>query len=270
MVDGKQRLETILAYADNVFPTPETYRGQAAGYFKDLSPKEKREFWEYPVSVEFIADTRETILKEIFDRINRNVAQLKPQELRHARYDGQFIQLCERLSGALIDRFPNISEPDKRRMRDVEYVSTLLLYFDRGPQSTSQADIDQAYADWDGSLPTGIELERRFLQAIESLKDIVAHKPDMVASRLHNLADFYSLFAAVSDLVRGGWRPSEAGAERLMRFVGLVEEARLATRAGLADEQARTYYDAARSASNDAGPRSVRIGIVKQVLAEGT
>lgn len=189
--------------------------------------------------------------------------------MRHARYDGQFIQLCERLSGELIDRFPNISESDKRRMRDVEYVSSLLLYFDRGPQSTSQADIDQAYADWDGSVPAEVEFERRFLQSTETLRDVVGYRPELVGSRLHNLADFYSLFAAVSDLVHGGWRPSQASADGLVAFVGRVEEARLATTAGLSDEVARGYYEAARSASNDAGPRSVRIDTIKQILAQG-
>jgi len=269
VVDGKQRLEAIFDYVDNRFPTPETYRDQGNGYFKDLAASERKAFYEYLVVVEFLSDTRETVLNDIFDRINRNVAQLKPQELRHARFDGQFIQLSERLAEKLIEGFPNISKQDQRRMRDVEYVSTLLLYLDHGPKSASQSDIDQVYSDWDVDVPNGAELETRFIRGIEAVSSLAELSPLLPRSRMHNLADFYSLFAAVVDLELEGWRPTPHAADALMAFVARVEEARLETEAGLADQEARTYYEAVRSASNDAGPRETRITIIKGVLGGG-
>jgi hypothetical protein len=266
VVDGKQRLEAIIGYVGGEFPTPATYRG-ANGYFSDLTPPERRAFYEYLVYVEFLSDTRETTLNDVFNRFNRNVAQLKPQELRHARFSGAFIQLSERLAELLPEGFPNISKQDRRRMRDVEYASTLLLYLERGAKSTSQNDIDEAYAAWDQELPD-IGLEGRFVRTIDHISSLIALEPDLQKSRFHNLADYYSLFGAISSLDRPGWTPTAEAGRALVAFAARVEEARLETTNGLADEDAKSYYEAVRSASNDAGPRQTRVDILRRILPE--
>src|SRR4051794_11813072 len=98
VVDGRQRLETLLDYTNNVFATPESYSQSAGKYFKDFPDTAKRAIWDYLIPVEFLDQVSENVLTDIFDRLNRNVAQLKPQELRHARFNGAFINLTERLA----------------------------------------------------------------------------------------------------------------------------------------------------------------------------
>ncbi len=265
VVDGRQRLETIIAYTSDEFPTPASYEPFAGLYFKDLPVEFRKQVWEYLVPVEFLADTSENKLKDIFDRLNRNVAQLKPQELRHARFNGEFISLTERLAEQLPRGFPNISESDRRRMRAVEYVATLLLYFERGAQGTSVSDLDEVFAQWDDSLPA-LNLETRFLRTMAAIEDLVHALPDLTRIRYRNLADFYSLFAAIGDLLEEGWRADPDAAQRLLQFANRVEVARVGELPREADPDAYAYYDAARSASNDLGPRQTRIAAIKNVL----
>ena len=195
VVDGKQRLETIFAFLANEFPVPTTFEQYAGNNFSDLPPKVRRRIWDYQLSVEHVPNTSESFLRDIFDRINRNVAKLKPQELRHARFEGAFLQLSERLAPLFPEGFPNISYADKQRMKDVEYVSQLLIFLVKGEASISQTDLDQLYSDWDDELPVpALEEEyREVLGLVHSLRETIR------TSRFRNLADYYSLFAAVAE-----------------------------------------------------------------------
>lgn len=56
---------------------------------------------------------------------------------------------------------------------------------------------------------------------------------------------------------------------RLLDFERRVEAARIGNLGDDVDPEARAYYAAARSASNDAGPRRVRIDAIKRVLRNG-
>jgi hypothetical protein len=82
-------------------------------------------------------------------------------------------------------------------------------------------------------------------------------------SRLRNQADFYSLFGAIYELTEEGAMPGAVIA--CERLLALLEQ--VGNQASWPDNpKAAEYYHAARSASNDPGPRRARIDIVKEVL----
>ena len=109
------------------------------------------------------------------------------------------------------------------------------------------------------------------MNAINFISEIL-NKPNgslIASTRLKNQADFYSLFAAVVELQREQRCPtSEDAAARLIAWLAQLREVE---REEVALDQEATivrYLGAARAASNDAGPRRVRIDIVKDVLLE--
>jgi hypothetical protein len=58
-----------------------------------------------------VSDTTDAqVLNSIFDRINRNVAKLTAQELRHAKYDGPFMLQKSQLNGCYqpLSEFPKL------------------------------------------------------------------------------------------------------------------------------------------------------------------
>ncbi len=97
VVDGKQRLETILNFAKNKIAIDANfgdinYNGKK---FNDLTQEQKREFWDYTLVVDFIEAVDGANIDQVFDRVNRNSINLQPQELRHARFNGWFITETE-------------------------------------------------------------------------------------------------------------------------------------------------------------------------------
>lgn len=273
VVDGKQRLTSLFEFISGEFPVGDKSEcsSQIGRYFESLDDDTKRRIWGYQFLVEYIPTDDAKIINSIFDRINRNVAKLTAQELRHAKLDGEFITVAENLAEWMIDllpkSFPRFGASSQKQMKDVEFVALLLLLLEDGPKSYSQNDLDDAFANRDQFWENKRQIENEFREIIRTINEIVTACEDQRAvtgSRLRNQADFYSLFGAISAQRRSGVRirPEDA-ASRIAAFLRRVEDPAVRN----ADPELAQYYEAARSASNDKGPRERRIEYMASVLA---
>jgi len=274
VVDGKQRLLTIFEFVSNKFPVGEkaertNLRGK---YFSSLDNEDKVALWSYQFSIEYIPTKEENIINNIFDRINRNVSRLTGQELRHARLGGIFIRCAEDLTEFFKDNlpqnFPRFDPQSRRQMKDVEFTAQLLLLLEQGPRGYSQDDLDAAFTDRDATWEIKNEIESIFKNIVYILKDVI-ESPDgnaLTKTRLRNQADFYSLFGSIGILIREDRLPDiRMIADNLKRFIEIVEDEDL--RQG--NEDAQEYYEAARGASTDTGPRKKRINIITSIISSG-
>ncbi|WP_165233757.1 DUF262 domain-containing protein [Aquisphaera insulae] len=270
VVDGKQRLVTIFDFVQDRFPVGEraeltALRGK---YFRELADEVKVKFWSYQFSVEYLPTSDENAINSIFDRINRNVAKLTPQELRHARFDGAFISTAEKLTewlSLVSSDFPRITPSSRNQMKDVEFVANLLLLLEEGPKGYSVIELDTAFTDRDEAWEGQEIYEERFRKVTYEIVKIIDH-PDgnpIKSSRLRNQSDFYSLFGAIDDLQRENKMPSTPAAiQRLLAFLEVVDDEDRRT----TSTQAKKYYEAARSASNLGFNRKHRIETMTAVL----
>ena len=276
VVDGKQRLTTLFDFVTDKIPINEQHpkeilRGKL---FSSLEDDQKVQVWRYSFSVEFVPQESEAIINDIFNRINMNVAKLTHQELRHARFSGAFISSAEKIAGKTLarlpQRFPNIAPQSQRQMKDVEFVATLLLFLEQGERSTSQAELDSAFAEREEEWPNQQETVHEYNEVVDYISRTSSPPDgnDVASSRLKNQADFYSLFAAVAELHRAGTLPeSNVAAERLSEWVQRLQqvERREIEEDGM--ERELQYLAAVRAASNDSGPRRRRIDALKSVIA---
>ena len=274
VVDGKQRLTTIFEFVNNEFPVSDRaqlseLRGK---YFSDLDKEIKRSIWSYQFSVEYLPTDNEGTINKIFDRINRNTAKLSNQELRHAQFDGLFISSCEEMTAWLAknlpDSLPKISNQSKKQMKDVEFVAHLLLFLEIGTKGHSTQSLDQAFSDRDMEWDSKSDIEDNFKTTIKYIASLLNLDTEdrLIKSRFKNQADFYSLFGAISVLLESNSLKDEATLlNDIVEFASSIDDE--ATR--VTQEDYEDYYKAARSASNDSGPRSVRIDILKKVISKG-
>ena len=114
-----------------------------------------------------------------------------------------------------------------RRMRDIEFVSDLLIGVLHGPQSGSPKTLDQYYATYeihDREFPKQRECKRRFSRALDLIQEVV---PDIRTTRWANKTDFYSLFVATAHILRKDVLPGdkyEAVSARLEEFADNIAE----------------------------------------------
>ncbi len=279
IVDGKQRLSSLFEFAKDEFPVYEEatitrFRGK---YFKELDIDTKQSFWKYQFAIEYLPSSDEKIIANIFDRINRNVSKLTPQELRHAKFNGDFITTTEELTIWMFEylggSFPNIDRRYKKQMKDVEMVAQLLLFLEEGAKSYNQEYLDKAFSDRDINWEFKEETENKFRHTIKFIKNILDVSEDINLSktRLKNQADFYSLFGAIAEL---NWEDeiniTKDIGEGINRFLKVVENKELRNQSmDLLDQyqkNALEYYEAVKTSFTDAGARKTRIQIMKSVI----
>lgn len=273
IVDGKQRLSTLFEFADDKFPVSEkaTITGLRDKYFKELENEVKQNFWKYQFAVEYVPSDDEGIINNIFERINRNISKLTPQELRHAKFNGEFITSVEDLTDWMISvlpqNFPSIPPKLRKQMKDVEFVTLLLLFLEEGVKSYRQDDLDKAFNDRDLVWDNRAEIENRFKKVIELINELLnqsSQNINLCRTRLKNQADFYSFFGAISELKdENSLKITSDVCNRIDIFLKSVDspEARINI------PEAQNYYDAiTTSVASGIEKNKNRINILKSLI----
>lgn len=264
VIDGKQRLESLLMFSRDEFNlgryAEKLGLNSADTYFSGLPPRLQTLFVEYTLSVENISQAEPHELTEAFDRLNRNVAKLNDQELRNAQFSGAFITKMTALADDPYWTEVGIATRSRiRRMGDVEFVSELYILTMHGVQD-GKSTLDGYYAAYDEEIPEEESNDAKFREVLDWLHGLSIEWKD---SRYRNLGDLYGLWAAVLRLSEGGQLPPPAEASAPL----LAFEADLNT---LADERSKAYSDAVRQGTNKDANRELRAQILVQVIQEAT
>jgi hypothetical protein len=255
VVDGKQRLSSIIGFVQDEFAADPHYSGPEVGgkYFSQLTEAQRTIFLRYILPVEFLDNASESDLQQAFDRLNRNVSRLNAQELRHARFSGAFINQMETLAEDPFWKDLGIATPTRiRRMQDVEFVSEIFATMMHGLEK--DLDLDELYAAYDSEIPN----YEHYRQEYENTKTLIARLlPGTGTARFRNLADFFSLWHACLVAIRSGRPINEAvTAPALGEFV----EAARDENTNVAD--AKRYLVAVTQGSNKAANRKLRADLL--------
>ena len=275
VIDGKQRLSTLFEFADNKFPVSEiaTITRLRGEFFNNLDNEVKQNFWRYQFAVEYVPSNDEGIINTIFNRLNRNVSKLTPQELRHARFNGAFITTVEDLTdwmaSILPPNFPSIPARDRKQMKDVEFVTLLLLFLEEGVKSYRQDDLDKAFNDRDLAWEEQDEIEAEFKQVIQLIKKLLDISPENInlcKTKLKNQADFYSFFSAIAELNREK-SLKNINADVCQRIYELMESVK-SPESAMITHESQAYYDAITTSLGSSGieKTKTRINILKAVI----
>lgn len=232
VVDGKQRLQTIIEFTKGVVRIPDDFadRNLQKKRWTDLSRETKEKFWNYELIAEMIPNVDEAQIRSTFDRINRNSRRLTSQELRHAKYDGWFIQFVEREAEKSEWRECGVVTTARiKRMLDVQFISELcavilkdrILGFD-------QDALDDVYAEYEDISELSSFVEDDFVDQVDRTKrtvaEIISLHPGLVDS-LRAQSNFYSLWSYLF-LEKDESMPVKELAEQYHDFMRAVHIAR--------------------------------------------
>ena len=262
VVDGKQRLLTVFEFVNDEFATsPSTKYSDPAyadKYFSQLTEEIKPKFWGYKFTIEYLKDANSAELNQSFDRLNRNVARLNAQELRHARFAGTFISYVTQLSDdPFWKNMGQLTLSRIRRMLDIEYVSEIFLVVMHGIKD-GREHLDDYYAAYDDEIPSLEENRRKY----EVCKSAIANL-DIFRPRYRNLADLYSIWSTMAKVYdeNDGRLELDIGEtrENLMDFERKIRE-------DVEEQQVQAYRLAVLQASNSIRSRQTREDILKRLI----
>jgi hypothetical protein len=213
VVDGKQRLETIIRFTLNKISLEKDYGDIRLNGKKWEEIKKDtslaRQFWNYVVPVEFINMVENsTLVNEVFDRLNRNSRKLSEQERRHAKYEGWFISFAEREAQDIFWETLNVATVARtRRMADVQFISELLIVIvENKIIGFDQNILDEYYAKYEDleemdSPLDGDIIKNKFAETKNYLMDMVRSNNSIIryANDATNLYSLWVLLAMYKD-----------------------------------------------------------------------
>ena len=177
IVDGQQRIRSVLFFLKDGFKLKKVHNKDHGGkYFSEIDDDIQQDILNYIFIVDVLHDMPDEDIHDIFARLNTYATTLNYQELRHAKYFGEFRMLAYKLAYEAMPFWQeNNIFTDKLilRMQEAQLVSELLLAMIEGISAGDKRVIDNAYRDYDEQLPQRNTLEKRFTLIIDTIGTIL-------------------------------------------------------------------------------------------------
>lgn len=175
MIDGQQRLTTLINFVSNKFPLRKLNRMASLNhkFFKDLSTPMQEKILDTPIrSIVIDAAKNSDLRYEVFERLNRGSMVLNEQELRNCVYRGPFNDLLAELEEDVAWRKVEGGDTPDSRFKEREIILRFFAFGDRWQHYT-------------GNL-------KRFLN--EYMGQYAPHQPEAVRATCQLLQKRNSLF----------------------------------------------------------------------------
>jgi hypothetical protein len=185
VVDGQQRLSTIVQYIDE--PEDSKEFGKTVTKYKDLKDYEKRDFLNYEVVFRSLGDIEPETITEIFKRINLTQYSLNQVEIENAVYDGEFITTAKEIL-ALIDlsTLSTFSDSDISRMGDLYFILLIITTIENEGYFHRDTKIEDFIIKYNDCYPNSDTVKGRLISTIEKIKSLEL-KSDSIWYRKSNL-----------------------------------------------------------------------------------
>ena len=204
VIDGQQRITTILEYIEGELVLPNTYEDKAwAGKrFDELGEEQHSIFLNYVLNINELTNSTDAEIRDLYSRVNKYTVQLNKQELRKCDYPGDFIELAEVLvTRDFFEEARVFTAAMTRRMTDVEFVEELLMILLEGMQDKKSTidDFCERYKKIDDRESLVEEFDK-CLWLIDKLFGEIK----LSETRFRQRTDLYSLFAVVYSFDKDG------------------------------------------------------------------
>lgn len=147
VVDGQQRLRTIIDFAANnlvLGPKAGDFRGKR---YSDLENEQKDAFLAYKLTCEQLINASDDDVLEVFLRINSYAVPVNGAELRNAKYDNPFSSMVKetvRRLGPVWD-LGVLGNRDRVRMVDQSVVAEIFGFFQDGVVDGDEGRLNKIY-----------------------------------------------------------------------------------------------------------------------------
>lgn len=190
VIDGQQRLTTIKNYIENSFDRPLTIIKK----FDDLEQDEREAFLSYQIVVRDIGKVEDSLVREIFRRINLTKFKLSDIEIQNAIYDGKFIQTAKELSNDIeLEEFGVFHDSEFTRMADVHFFLQVMSTLERGGYYNRDSELEKCVAEFNEEYPNYHKVKSLILNAISVVKSLNLN-PDSIWFRKSN---FFTLIIEI-------------------------------------------------------------------------
>lgn len=207
VVDGQQRLRTILSFLKDGFTISKKHHSTYGGYYfsqlNDVDPNIQASILNYEISTDLLVNMPDSEILDIFGRLNSYAVTLNEQEKINANHFGPFKTLADKLGhdnhSFWIDN-KILTDKEILRMAEVNLTADLLISMIEGIRSKKQ--IKGFYSQYEREFNSDPDLlEDRFKFTINTIQDIF--HSELKLSEFKRVHLFYTLFTGIYHLYFG-------------------------------------------------------------------
>lgn len=204
VVDGQQRLRTILSYLKDGFVVSKRHHPEYGGLrFSQLPEDIQGQVLAYEVSVDLLINLPDPEVLDIFSRLNSYAVILNDQEKINADHFGPFKTLADKIGHKYDEYWTKqgiLTTKNVMRMLEVNLVADLLIAMLEGIKSKKQ--IRKYYDLYENKFDPDVQvLENKFDAVISKISAIYPEGLSDTEFRRPHL--FYSLVTAVNQRMHG-------------------------------------------------------------------
>lgn len=201
VVDGQQRLRTILSFLNDGFQISKKQNKEFGGlYFSQLDDQARQNILTYEVSADLLVNMGDSEVLDVFGRLNSYAITLNEQEKINANHFGPFKTLADSIGHQYFDFWVHnriLTESQIMRMAEVSLVADILIAMIEGIKSKKQIkayyDLYEQQFDYDPD-----DLERKFRTTLEDIDK--TFEGTLKKTEFRRIHIFYSLFTALYHL----------------------------------------------------------------------
>lgn len=199
VVDGQQRLRTILSYVKDGFHITAVQNPEYGGKkFSQLPVEVQTQILSYEISVDLLINLSDPEVLDIFSRLNSYAVVLNEQEKINADHFGPFKVLADKIGHKYYAYWTDqkiLTAKNIMRMQEVNLVADLLIAIREGIKSKKQ--IKKYYDLYESNFAVDVDtLEGMFDAVIAKIAELFPEGLSDTEFRRPHL--FYSLFTAVA------------------------------------------------------------------------
>ncbi|WP_017602275.1 DUF262 domain-containing protein [Nocardiopsis lucentensis] len=195
VVDGQQRLTSLLAFLDNRFPLDgledDNLRNKFEGkFFKELPDDVRQEFFQYRFPIRRLSNLADEFVRAVFARVNRVNMVLTEQELRNALLPGPFNEFLKDCVAHQISAISGIFSGERRkRGGDLEFYAEVFGTCIFG-LSNKKTELNERYDEISADFEEYRDRSVEFLELLTILSDTIKWAG---RTRWSNIVDMFTL-----------------------------------------------------------------------------
>jgi hypothetical protein len=198
VVDGQQRLKTILSFVSDGFKISNKHNAEFGGlYFSQLNEDVQENILTYEISTDLLINMSNADVLDIFSRLNSYSVILNTQEKINASHFGPFKTLTEKVGHKYYDFWKAnkiLTDNQILRMGDVTIVADLYIAILEGIKSNKQ--IKNYFDKYEKEFPYDqVNLENDFNVIMNIISNIFSDT--LANSEFRRVSLFYSLFTVI-------------------------------------------------------------------------
>lgn len=274
VIDGKQRLSTIIGFINNEVPLPKEFGKDVYGNeklnglcFEEIKKIAKEDqdvktalsdFWAYSISVEYIENPDYKIVDSIFDRLNREGSRLNAQELRKAQYYDTLLynDIVEYRNDKYISHLT--VKLNKNRMEDIGFITELyIMTVMNSIFDGNETEIDKVFSEIVEEY--GEEQSRTVVERFNNVKYILEKwNIDYALYNIEGVSHLYALWYLALYVIEKGLN-AESVHEKMIAFYKDLRGAKSIS-------QTIIYQQSMQSASRSKSARKKRVNAILTYL----